>query len=109
MFGQDFLKKAQEMQEKLARMQQEMAALTVTGTAGGRLVTVTMNGNNDVLSVRIAPELLKNEEVSMVEDLLVAATNDALQKVRLATARAMEEVTGIPGGNPLEQFGLPGL
>ena len=109
MFGQDFLKNAREMKEKLARMQQEMAALTVTGTAGGRLVSVTMNGNNDVLSVRIAPELLKNEEVSMVEDLVVAATNDALQKVRLATARAMEEVTGIPGGNPLGQFGLPGL
>ncbi|MCL4485931.1 MAG: YbaB/EbfC family nucleoid-associated protein [Nitrospirae bacterium] len=109
MFGQDFLKKAQEMQEKIARMQQDIARMTVTGSAGGRLVTVEMNGNNEVLSVRIAPELLKNEEVSMIEDLVVAATNDAVQKVRLAASKVMEEMTGIPGDMPMGNLGIPGL
>ncbi len=109
MFGQDFLKKAQEMQEKMARMQQEMAGMTVTGTAGGHLVTVTMDGHNVVLSVRISPDLLKGEDLSMVEDLVAAATNDATQKVRIAAAKAMEEITGFPGGNPLGGIGIPGL
>ena len=109
MFGQDFLKKAQEMQEKMARMQQEMGLLTVTGTAGGHLVTVTMDGHNIVQSVRIAPDLFKHEDPSMVEDLVAAATTDATQKVRLAAAKAMEEITGFPGGNPPGGIGIPGL
>ena len=109
MFGQNFLKKAQEMQEKMARMQQELAETTVTGTAGGHLVTVSMTGKNEVLSVRIDPQLFKNEDPSMIEDLIVAATNDAIRKVQEAAARAMEEITGFSGGNPLGNLGIPGF
>lgn len=109
MFGPDFLRKAQEMQEKMMQMQQELAEKTVTGLAGGRLVTVTMTGRNEVRSIRIDPELLKNEEPSMIEDLIVAATNDALIKVQHLAAQSMEEIAGFPAGNPLGALGLPGL
>lgn len=109
MFGQNFLKKAQEMQEKMARMQHELSETVVTGSSGGQRVTVTMNGKNEVLSVRIDPQLLKSEDSSMIEDLIVAATNDAVRNVQAAAARAMEEITGFSGGNPLGSLGIPGL
>ncbi len=109
MFGQDFLKKAQEMQEKMGRIQQEISGTVVNGTSGGGLVTVTMNGRNEVLAVRIAPQLFKDEDPTVVEDLIAAAVNDAVRKIQEAVSRAMQDLTGLPGGNPLGPLGIPGL
>lgn len=109
MFGPDFLRKAQEMQARLEQMQEELARKTVTGSAGGRLVTVTVSGKNEVRSIHLDPDLLKNEDPAMIEDLIVAAANDALGKAQLLAAQSMESVVGFPGGNPLGVLGLPGL
>jgi DNA-binding YbaB/EbfC family protein len=109
MLGPDFLKKAQEMQEKMMQMQQDLAEKTVTGSSGGRLVTVTMTGRNEMRSIHIDPSLLKNESPQMIEDLIVAATNDALNKAQILAAQSMGEIAGFPGGNPLGALGLPGF
>jgi nucleoid-associated protein EbfC len=84
----NLMKQAQRMQEDLKRAQDEIAAQEVVGEAGAGLVKVTMNGRHDVKSVRIAPELLQ-DEVTMLEDLLAAAVNDAVRKVERVSAEKM--------------------
>ena len=72
------MKQAQEMQKQL---QEEMAAMTCEGTAGGGMVTVVMSGTKDVTEVRISPEVVTPDDVEMLQDLVVAAIRDATQKV----------------------------
>ena len=94
------MKQAQAMQEQMARVQEQAASKTVSGTAGGGIVTVTVNGAMDVLSVKIDPEAVKAGDVDMLQDLVVAASNDALKKSRDMMAEEMKSVTGgmkIPG------------
>ena len=96
----NILKQAQAMQEQMARVQEQAASKTVSGTAGGGIVTVTVNGAMDVLSVKIDPEVVKSGDVDMLQDLVVAASNDALKKSRDMLAEEMKSVTGgmkIPG------------
>ena len=75
---QKMMKQAQQMQEK---MQREMEALTVDATAGGGVVTVQMNGSKEVTSIKIDPEAVKEGDVEMLQDLIVAAVNEAGRKV----------------------------
>ncbi|MCC2640594.1 MAG: ybaB [Nitrospira sp.] len=94
------LKQAQAMQEQMAKVQEQAAAKTVSGTAGGGIVTVTVNGAMDLMSVKIDPEVVKAGDVDMLQDLVVAAGNDALKKSREMMAEEMKSVTGgmkIPG------------
>lgn len=84
----NLMKQAQRMQEDLKRAQEEIAAMEVVGEAGAGLVTVTMNGRHDVKAVKIAPELLA-DDVTMLEDLLAAAVNDAVRKVERASSERM--------------------
>ena len=96
----NILKQAQAMQEQMARVHEQAASKTVSGTAGGGIVTVTVNGAMDVLSVKIDPEVVKSGDVDMLQDLVVAASNDALKKSRDMMAEEMKSVTGgmkIPG------------
>lgn len=96
----NILKQAQAMQEQMARVQEQAASKTVSGTAGGGIVTVTVNGAMDVLSVKIDPEAVKAGDVDMLQDLVVAASNDALKKSHDMMAEEMKSVTGgmkIPG------------
>lgn len=96
----NILKQAQAMQEQMARVQEQAASKTVSGTAGGGIVTVMVNGAMDVLSVKIDPEAVKAGDVDMLQDLVVAASNDALKKSRDMMAEEMKSVTGgmkIPG------------
>ena len=74
---QQMMKQAQQMQE---RMQKEMAALTVQATAGGGMVTVTINGAKQLLSIAIDPEVVSKDDVEMLQDLIVAVVNDAQRK-----------------------------
>jgi DNA-binding YbaB/EbfC family protein len=76
----DLLKQAKEMQEQMQKAQQEMAEKEVTGESGAGLVKVVMNGKHVVKKVTLDPSLMQ-EEQSLVEDLVVAATNDAVRKV----------------------------
>jgi len=74
---QQMMKQAQQMQE---RLQQQMAELKVEATAGGGMVTVTINGAKQLLSVKLDPEVVSKDDVEMLQDLIVAAVNDAQRK-----------------------------
>jgi DNA-binding YbaB/EbfC family protein len=78
---QQMMKQAQQMQE---RMQKEMAALRIEATAGGGMVSVSVNGDKQLLSLKIDPEVVSKEDVEMLQDLIVAAINDAHRKVEEA-------------------------
>lgn len=92
------LKQAQEMQKKL---QQEVEEMTVEATSGGGMVTVTMRGNKEILSVKIDPEAVDPEDIEMLQDLITAAVNEAGRKVDEAVQEQMGSLTG--------GMGLPGL
>jgi DNA-binding YbaB/EbfC family protein len=77
------MKQAQKMQEKL---QKEIAEMKVEASAGGGMVTVTMRGTHELLSIRIAPEVVKSQDVEMLEDLVRAAVNEARRKIEEAMA-----------------------
>lgn len=88
------MKQVQDMQARMQRMQEELGALEVTGSAGGGLVSVTLTGKGDMKRVRIDPSLLKPEEAEIIEDLIVAASSDAKSKVEAQMQEKMSEVTG---------------
>ena len=88
------MKQAKQLQEKMQTMQEEVAALSVEGAAGGGLVKVTLSGKADLKALHIDPSLLKPEEAEILEDLIVAAHNDARAKAEAALADKMREATG---------------
>ena len=96
------MKQAQELQGRMQKMQEELAAMTVTGQSGAGGVTVTLNGKGEMTRLHIDPALMKPDEAEMVEDLVIAALADARAKVETALQAKMQEVTG---GLPLP----PGL
>jgi DNA-binding YbaB/EbfC family protein len=96
----NLLKQAQAMQAQMAKVQEQAASKTVTGTAGGGSVTVTANGALQLVGIIIDPEVVKSGDVEMVQDLVLAASNDALRKAREMMADEMKSVTGgmnVPG------------
>jgi len=97
----DLMKQAQRMKAEMDRIQAEVAAKTVEGSAGGGMVTVVANGKCEILSVRIDPEVARGEDLEMLQDLVMAAANDALRRARELLA---QEVSRAAGG-----LGLPGL
>jgi len=97
---QNIMKQAQAMQEQMAKVQEQAAVKTVSGTAGGGIVTVTVNGAMQIVGVVMDPEVVKSGDVEMLQDLVVAAANDALRKAQEMMAEEMKSVTGgmkIPG------------
>jgi DNA-binding YbaB/EbfC family protein len=92
MFG--MMKQAKELQSRMQAMQDEIAALTIDGSAGGGLVKVTVNGKSEVKSLSIDPSLVKPEEVEILEDLIVAAHTDAKAKVERLLQEKMQSLTG---------------
>lgn len=94
---QKMLKSAKEMQDKL---QKEMSELKVEGTSGGGMVTVLLDGQKHLLSIRFEPEVVNKDEIDMLQDLTIAAFNDAAAKVDEALSRKLGGLTGglkIPG------------
>ena len=88
----NLMKQAQEMQDKMQRVQEEIAKAEVLGEAGAGMVKVTMNGRHDVSKVEIDPSVME-EDKELLEDLLAAAVNDAVRKVETSSKAKMEEVT----------------
>lgn len=88
------LKQAQEMQSKMAEMQTALAELEVTGQSGGGFVIVTVNGKGDIKRVKIDPKLADPNEVEVLEDLIVAAAQDAKSKADAEVAEQMAKLTG---------------
>lgn len=100
MQNQKMLKQLQQMQAKMAKMQEELDEATVTGTAGGGAISVTVNGQQKVMAVTIEPDVLE-EGAELLADMVMAATNDALDKSRDLAAQQMGQLTaglGLPPG-----------
>jgi len=98
--NKNMMRQAQELQAKLAKAQKEIEALVVEASAGGGAVKVTMSGNQRLLSVKITPEAVDPKEVEMLEEMVMAAVNEALDKSRDEAARRLSSITGglkIPG------------
>lgn len=94
------MKQAQMMQQRLQAVQAEVAQKTAEGTAGGGMVTVVANGKNEIVSIKINKEVVSPDDVEMLQDLVLAATNQALKNIQALTSEAMNKVTGglnIPG------------
>ncbi len=93
-------KMAQQMQAEMARVQAELDTMTVEGTAGGGAVTATVTGHGQVTAIAISKEVVDPDDVEMLQDLITAAVNDALNRVKQITEEKMARVTGglrIPG------------
>ena len=98
MFGS--VKQLQEMQKRLVKAQEDLKNETVEVTAGGGVITVVITGNQEVKSIKIAPEAVDPTDVGMLEDLIVAAVNEAIFKSQDLAAKRMASITGnlrIPG------------
>ncbi len=103
MMNRKMMRQAQQLQNRLAKVQQELEELTVEGSAGGGVVRVTMNGRQEVSEVIIEPEAAPNldqEDIDLLQDLVAAAVNDASARTQQMAAEKMNAVTGglnIPG------------
>lgn len=96
----NMMKQAQKLQAKMMRLQEEMAEKTVETTAGGGMVKVVANGKQQVISIQIEKEVVDPEDVEMLQDLVLAAVNDALVKSQEMVSAEMSKLTGgmnIPG------------
>jgi nucleoid-associated protein EbfC len=96
----DMLRQLQQMQAQISKAQQELEESTVEASAGGGAVTVVVSGHPKIESIRIAPEAVDPDDVEMLQDLIVAALNEALEKVAIMQAERLGSVAGglnIPG------------
>ena len=98
------MKQAQQMQSKMAELQAQLETIEMTGMAGGGMVQVTLNGKGDLKKLKIDKSVLNPDDAEVVEDLIVAAFNDARQKVNAHSETEMHKLTGglsLPGGMKL--------
>ncbi len=98
-FG-NILKQAQQMHARMTQLQEEMAQRTIEVSSGGGMVHILMNGKQEVLQLRIDPEVVSREDVEMLQDLIIAAFNEAIRKSQEMMTEEMKKITGglnIPG------------
>ncbi len=98
--GGNMMKKIQEMQENMARIQQEVEATEFSSTVGGGAVEVVVNGAHEVTAINLKPEVVDPEDVEMLEDLIISAFNESIRKANEAMEKGMEKAKGglsIPG------------
>ena len=94
------MKQAQKLQAQMAKLQEDLANLTIEASSGGGAVTVVVNGQQQIQSVKISPEVVDPEDVEMLQDMVLAAVNEAMTKAQEAAAKQMSGLTGglkIPG------------
>jgi DNA-binding YbaB/EbfC family protein len=94
------MKQMKKMQQEMEKTQEELAKKTVEGSAGGEMVKVTVNGDKRLVDVQIKPEAVDPEDIEMLQDLVLAATNDALKKMNEMTEKEMGKFTkgmNLPG------------
>jgi len=100
----NLLKQAQQFQAKMAKLQEELGERTVEASSGGGMVAVVANGRQEILSVRIDPEVIDPDDKEMLQDLIIAAVNDALTKAKNMVQEEMGKLT-----HGLNLPNLPGL
>ena len=101
---QAMIKQAQKMQEEMAAKQEELEAREYDISAGGGVVNVKINGKKEILSVKLSEEIVDPDDIETLEDLVVAAVNEAIKKVESTAAEEMQQITGSVGLS-----GLPGM
>ena len=101
----DIMKNAQKIQEQMGAFQEKLGAISITGSAGGGMTEIDMNGRMEILAVRIAPEAMEGGDRDMLQDLIMAAFNNAIEKVREEVNRELGSM--IPGG--LQGMNIPGM
>lgn len=99
----DVLKNAQKIQEQMGAFQEKLGTIQITGSAGGGMAQVDMNGRMEVLAVRIAPEAMEEGDCELLQDLIAAAFNNAMEKIRESLNREMGAM--LPAG----MQGMPGM
>lgn len=92
--GMNMIKQAQKMQQDMLKMQEEMESKEYDATAGGGMVKAVVNGKHEVLSLTINPEAVDPEDVEMLQDMVVAAVNEAMRKAEAEAAQNMSKLTG---------------
>lgn len=100
----NLMKQAQQFQAKLAKLQEELAGRTVEASSGGGMVSVVANGRQEVVSIRIDPEVIDREDKEMLQDLILAAVNDALSRAKAMVNEEMGKLT-----HGLNLPNIPGL
>ena len=99
----------QKMQKEMEKLQEALEEMTVEGSSGGGMVSVTANGKQKILSIKVDPEVATPDDVEMLEDLIVAAVNQALDKSKEMSQEEMQKITGgMLGGLP-DGMKIPGL
>jgi DNA-binding YbaB/EbfC family protein len=100
---QKLMKQMQKMQAEMERIQEELGEKTVEASVGGGVVTVVASGHQEIKEVKIKPEAIDTDDIEMLEDLVLAAVNEALRKAQEMSANEMKKITGglnIPGLPP---------
>ena len=96
----EIMRQAQDFQQRMSQVQNELAGKIVTASVGGGMVSVTMNGKNELLSIQIDNEVINPEDQSMLQDLIVSAVNEGIKKAQDMAQTEMKKLTGgisIPG------------
>ena len=96
----DMMKQAQKLQSKMMELQEELAGKTIEATAGGGMVTVVVNGRQELVSLTIDPDVVDRQEIEMLQDLIIAAVNEGVRRAQQIWAEEIKKLTGgmaIPG------------
>lgn len=96
----DLMKQAQKLQSRMMALQEELAGKTVEATAGGGMVSVVVNGKQEIMALKIDPEVVDRQEIAMLQDLVIAAVNDGIRRAQQMCSDEMKKLTGgmaIPG------------
>ena len=101
----------QKVQKEMAQLQEALGDMHVEGSAGGGMISVTANGKQEITAIKIDPEVVTPDDVEMLEDLMIAATNQALEKSREMAQEEMQKIAGgmlgnLPGGLKIPGLGL---
>jgi DNA-binding YbaB/EbfC family protein len=96
----DIMKNAQKIQEQMGAFQEKLSTIVVTGSAGGGMVEVDMNGKMELIDIRLASEIVDPSDIEMLHDLIKAAFTNAMEKVKETISQEMGAMTGMPGGFP---------
>jgi len=103
------LKQAQQVQEEMAKVKQELAGMKVTGSSGGGMVVVTANGKQQILDIKVDPDVINLDDKEMLEDLIVAGVNQALEQSQQLANEELGKVTGGILSHLPEGFKIPGV
>ncbi len=96
----DIMKNAQKIQEQMGAFQEKLSTIIVTGSSGGGMAEVDMNGKMELIDIRLSPEIVDPSDIEMLQDLIKAAFSNAMEKVKETIGQEMGSLTGMPGGFP---------